>query len=250
MSLTKTRGVVLRAINIREADRILEIYSDDLGKLRAVAKGVRKIQSRLAGHLEPFTYVDLMLAKGRGELPTVTAARALKHYEGVRRDLKRVAAASYIAELVGRLSPDGQASRYFPKLLRSALEELASEQDARRVTSYYEWQALAVAGWEPNLRTCVHCDGKLYPSQLAFSIALSGVLCKSCRAHDKEALDISPEAVKLLRLYSEAPFREVRGLLVTDRVHKEAKKLVDQVVRYTLEREPRSKSFLAHVETV
>lgn len=250
MSLTKTRGVVLRAINIKEADRILEIYTDDLGKVRAVAKGVRKIQSRLAGHLEPFTYVDLMFAQGRGDLPTITAARAISHYPGVRHDLKRVAAASYVAELVGRLTPDGQVSRRFPELLRAALKEFNSQSDPSRVASYYEWQALIVSGWEPNLRSCVHCSEHLYPQALSFSISLGGVLCKNCHAHDKEAVQVSPEAVKLLRVYSEQPFRETQGLLVSDKVRKEVKRLVSQVVRYTLEREPRSKAFLAHMETV
>lgn len=250
MSLTKTRGVVLRTTNLREADRIIEIYSDDLGKIRGVAKGVRKIQSRLAGHLEPFTYVDLMLARGRGDLATITGAKAVEHYAALRRDLDSVAVASYLAELVSRLTPDGQVSRRFPMLLRHALRALDNHHDPREVAAYYEWQGIIIGGWEPQLHHCVNCYQKLFPQGLAFSIALSGVLCKNCAPDDPEALQVSPEAVKLLRYYSERTFDEVQGLLIQKSVRVETQKLADRVVRQTLEREPRSKAFLSHLERV
>lgn len=245
--LTKTTGVVLRATNVKEADRILEIYSDDLGKVRAVARGVRKIQSRLAGHLEPFTYVELMFAQGRGDLPTITGAKAIEQFDFLRRDLKRVAAASYLAELVSRLTPERQISQRFPELLKSAFHMLDTDHAPKRVLAYFEWQAVATAGWEPDLYECANCHQKLYPQGLSFSLEHSGVLCKECATIDREARDISPETVKLLRCYAERSFADVEGLLVGDKVRTEAKRLTDMVVRYTLEREPRSKAFLAHM---
>ncbi len=250
MNLTKTKGVVLRTINIKEADRILEIYSDDLGKVRAIARGVRKIKSRLAGHLEPFTYVELLFARGRGDLATITGAKAIEHHEFIRRDLKKVASASYLAELVSRLSPDGQESKRFPELLRAAFTALEHDHDVVLVTSYFEWQAIIVGGWEPNLHACASCHQKLYPQALAFSHALSGVLCRNCRSADSEARSVSPEAVKLLRCYSERSFNEIEGILVSEKVRQEVKRLTDLVVSETLEREPRSKAFMQHLETV
>jgi DNA repair protein RecO (recombination protein O) len=250
MTLTKTRGVVLRAINLKEADRILEIYSDDLGKLRAVAKGVRKIQSKLAGHLEPFTYVDLMLAKGRGDLPTITGARAINHFPGIRTDVDRMASAVYLGELVSKLNPDQQASRRFPTLLQESLSALDTGREPTSVVAYYEWRALMTAGWEPELTACVHCHQRLYPQKLRFSLSLGGVLGKECAAEDGEAFAVSPEAVKLLRCYAEMPYAEVDGIMISDKVRKETHELVDKVVKYTLERAPRSKDFLNHLETV
>lgn len=250
MNLTKTRGVVLRAINIKEADRIIEIYSDDLGKVRAVARGIRKIQSRMAGHLEPFTYVELMFAQGRGDLPTITGAKALEHYESIRRNLKRVAVASYLSELVSRLTPDNQASRRFPELLRAAYTALNNDHDPKLVTGYFEWQAITVAGWEPNLYNCARCHRKLYPQGLSLSMMQSGVLCPDCRHTDRESHAISPEAVKLLRCHAERSFNEVEGLLVSGKVRGEVKRLTDLIVRQTLEREPKSKAFMMHLETV
>lgn len=250
MSLTKTRGVVLRTINLKESDRIIEIYSEDLGKVRAVAKGVRKIQSRMAGHLEPFTYVDLMLARGRGDLSTITGAKAIEHYAALRRDLDAVAVASYLAELVSRLTPDGQASRRFPMLLRHGLRALDNHHEPKRVAAYFEWQAITIAGWEPQLYHCANCYQPLQPEDLSFSITLPGVLCRGCVSSDPEAVSVSPETIKLLRYYSERTFNEVEGLMVHKAVRQETQRLVDRVVRQTLEREPRSKAFLNHLERV
>jgi len=250
MSLTKTKGVVIRATNLREADRILEIYSDDLGKIRAVARGVRKISSKLAGHLEPFTYVDLMLAKGRGDLPTIAGAKAVAHYSGLRSDVDRVASAAYLAELVSRLNPDEQASKRFPRLLRDALQALDTGHDPTQVTAYYEWVAVTAAGWQPELGHCVNCYQKLYPQGLRFSLAAGGVLCKQCKGLDPEALSVSPEAIKLLRCYSAMTFEEAEGVLVGKDVRQETNQLVDRVVSHTLERTPKSKAFLAHLEAL
>lgn len=250
MSLSKTRGVILRAINIREADRILEIYTDELGKVRAVAKGVRKIQSRLAGHLEPFTYVDLMLAQGRGDLPTITGARALEHYQSIRKDLNRVAVASFLAELVSRLTPDNQASRRFPVLLRESFKMLDAGYDPVNVGSYYEWKMLGAAGWEPQVKQCVACHERLYPQGLGFSLDLGGVLCKNCVHQDREVIQVSPELVKLLRCYADRPFTDIEGLLVSKKVRQETARLTDRTVRHTLEREPRARAFMRHLETV
>lgn len=250
MNLTRTRAMVLSGKSFREADKILEFYSDDYGKIRAVAKGVRKIKSKLGGHLEPFTDVDLMLAKGRGELWTVTGAKAVTHYPGMRRNLQAVAVASYLAELVGRLSPDAQANQWFPDLLRTAFSSLEAGHDPNRVVAYYEWQSIMLAGWEQDLRHCTHCRQRLYPQGLSYSTTLGGVLCKECADEDRQALAISPDVVKLLRCYAERPFGDVQGLLVGKSVWKETKQVSDRVVRQILEREPKSRAFLETMETV
>lgn len=245
--LKKTNGIILRGHNFGEADRVLEVYSDSFGKIRVVAKGVRRIKSRLAGHVEPFMYAELMVAEGRGDLSTLAGARAIEQYEFLRRDLKRVAAASYIAELVSRLTPDGQVSRRFPELLREALTRLNGHHNPARVVAYYEWQAVAAAGWEPDLYVCAECGKRLYPQGLRFSLQYQGVLCKECHTHDAQAQPIQPETVKLLRCVAERSFEDFAGVLTSKGIHDEAKLVADSVVHTTLDREPRSRSFLSHI---
>ena len=212
-----------------------------------MARGIRKIKSRLAGHLEPFTYVDLMLAKGRGDMPTITGAKAISHFPGIRKNVEAMASAAYLAELVGKFNPDEQVSKRFPGLLRDSFEALDSGHDPVAVVAYFEWQAVTAAGWRPELHNCVNCYQKLYPQGLSFSLASGGVLCKNCAHLDSEAFAVSPEAVKLLRCYSGNSFAEVEGILVGKDVRQETTRLVDRIVRYTLDRAPKSKAFLAHL---
>ncbi|MGD8605174.1 MAG: DNA repair protein RecO, partial [Anaerolineales bacterium] len=94
----RTEAVVLRRFNLGEADRLLTLYTLRYGKVKAIAKGVRRPKSRKAGHLEPFTHVQLMLARGR-ELDIITQAEAMDSYPQLREDLVRIGQASYVIEL-------------------------------------------------------------------------------------------------------------------------------------------------------
>ena len=90
----RAQGVVLRHVEVGEADRILTFYTLEYGKVQAIAKGIRKMKSRKAGHLEPFSRVELMLAKGRN-LDVISQAEAQNTYENLRSDLKLIAYADY-----------------------------------------------------------------------------------------------------------------------------------------------------------
>ena len=99
----RTEVVVLRHTDWGEADRLLVLFSREAGKLRAVAKGVRKLHSRKAGHLEPFTRVKLLLARGR-DFWIVTQAETVDAYLPIREDLVRTAYAAYVIELLDRFT--------------------------------------------------------------------------------------------------------------------------------------------------
>ena len=119
----KTEGVILKRLNYGEADRILTIYTKYLGKIRAMAKGVRKITSRKGGNVELFNHCVLFLAEGKN-LDIVTEAQVVNSFSRVSADLEKTAAAFYIVELVDQLTPDGQVNRQVFDLLVNALETL------------------------------------------------------------------------------------------------------------------------------
>src|SRR5512138_694291 len=121
--------VVLRHSDWGEADRLLVIFSREAGKLRAVAKGARKIRSRKAGHLEPFTHVKLLLARGR-DFWIVTQAETVDAYLPVREDLLRTAYASKVIELLDRFAYEEGENRALYQLLVDTLERIASLPDA------------------------------------------------------------------------------------------------------------------------
>src|SRR5512145_355851 len=116
--------VVLRHTDWGEADRLLVLFSREAGKLRAVAKGVRKLRSRKAGHLEPFTRVKLMLARGR-DFWIVTQAETVDAYQPLREDLQRTGYAAYVIELLDRFTYEEGENRPLYQLLTDSLERIS-----------------------------------------------------------------------------------------------------------------------------
>ena len=240
-TLTKTRGTVLRSWNLGEADRILEIQTDELGLVRAVARGVRRVRSKLAGHLEPLTDVELMLASGRGDLMTVTGAKARALHSGLRTNLDQLTAASAVAELVSRSAPAAEPNPQLSELTRTALAALEITDQPEWVSAFYEWQLVRAGGWEPELGQCVSCGRSLEPARTAFSFTAGGTICHECRLEDPAAVEIGPEAVKVLRLFSQRSYRELTQVEIPAAVRQEVIELVDRLVQHTLDREPKAK---------
>src|SRR5918997_2491482 len=123
--LYKDEGIVLKTIKLGEADRILTLYTAHGGKVRAVAKGVRKTKSRFGGRLEPFTRVDLMLYRGRS-LDTITAVDIVESFKDVRDDYESLTAAASLAELVDKVTPDRERALPVYALLVAGLRALAA----------------------------------------------------------------------------------------------------------------------------
>lgn len=123
----KTEGVILKRTNYGEADRILTIYTKHYGKIKAIAKGVRKITSRKGGNLELFNHCVLFLAEGRN-LDIITEVQVVNSFRQLLGDLKKIADAFYIVELVDSLTPYGQSERPVFYLLVGALGNLDIER--------------------------------------------------------------------------------------------------------------------------
>ncbi|MBM3205899.1 DNA repair protein RecO [Candidatus Shapirobacteria bacterium] len=133
----KTEGIVLKRINYGEADRILTIFTKHYGKIRVMAKGVRKLQSRKAGSLELFNHATIFLVKGKN-LDLVTEAQVVNLFKSWRRDLIKVGLAYYFCELVDKLTPDNQPQTAVFNLLKEALDKINSETPSILVRNFEE----------------------------------------------------------------------------------------------------------------
>lgn len=180
MSLYRDEGVVLRTQKLGEADRIVTILAKRTGKVRAVAKGVRRTTSRFGARLEPFTHVDLQLHTGR-TLDVVTQAETIRPYgEALAIDYPRYTAGTAMLETADRLTQGEKepALRQF-LLLVGGLRTLADgEHEARLVLDAYFLRSLAVAGYAPALDACARCQA---PTTRAFAIVAGGVVCGACK---------------------------------------------------------------------
>jgi DNA repair protein RecO (recombination protein O) len=190
----RDEGIVLRTQKLGEADRIVTLLTKKTGRVRAVAKGVRRTKSRFGARLEPFTHVDLQLYTGRS-LDVVTQAETLRPYgERLTGDYPRYTAGIAMLETAERFTPEEKepALRQF-LLLVGGLRTLAGrEHDPRLVLDAYLLRSLAVAGYAPSLEECALCgaeqvtsgagqDGAASEGSRWFAVAAGGLVCRSCR---------------------------------------------------------------------
>ena len=188
-------GVVLRTYRLGEADRIVVVMSEGRGKVRAVAKGVRKTKSRFGGRLEPPTHVALQLYEGRS-LDTITQAESLDHFRAVREDLDRLGRATAMLEAVDQIAQEGEANPALYRMLVGALRSLAAA-DSPMITAGFYWKLLSLEGFHPLLDACAACGADGSEEELvAFDLGEGGVLCRACR----RGVPMSAEALALMRL--------------------------------------------------
>ena len=191
MSLYRDQGVVLRTIRLGEADRIVTFVTQGHGKVRAVAKGVRKTKSRFGGRLEPPTHVSLLLYEGR-DLDVITQAETLDHFGAIRDDLDRVARAVSMLEAVDQVAQEREPSPRLYQLLVGALRTLAA-RDAPLVVPAFFWKLLSLEGSHPLLHQCATCGAE--DALEAYDQSQGGVLCRACR----RGSPISAEALAIVR---------------------------------------------------
>jgi DNA repair protein RecO (recombination protein O) len=195
--LYRVRGIVLRRMDLGEADRILTIFTAERGKLRVVAKGVRRTSSKLAGHLEPFCATRLLIARTRG-LDIVSQAETIEHFSLLRQTEAAIATAGYLAELLDALLPEDQTQEAAYELTYAALRLLDEGRDPRLVTHVFEMGLLRQLGYRPELTRCVSCGADIQPVQNGFSLD-GGVICPNCLRVRPDATPMSVNALKLLR---------------------------------------------------
>jgi DNA repair protein RecO (recombination protein O) len=245
----RVTAIVLRHADWGEADRLLTLFTSEMGKLRAVAKGARKMRSRKAGHLEPFTHVKLQLARGR-DLPIVTQAETVDAYIALREDLVKTGYAAYSAELIDRFTYEEERESSTPfRLLAETLGRISQERDAWLAVRYYEMRLLDWLGFRPQLFTCANCESQIEAVDQFFSLAAGGVICPRCGSGLPGLWDISVEALKYLRHFQRSGYAEASRAHPTLGVQRELETLMQAFFTYLLERELNTPGFLKRIRS-
>jgi DNA repair protein RecO (recombination protein O) len=194
MSLYRDRGVVLRTYKLGEADRIVVLLTPGHGKVRAVAKGVRRTKSRIGGRLEPLSHVELLLYGGR-ELDIVSQVDIVEPWRRLYEDLNCLAQGIAIAEAAEQVAQEGEMSEPLYRMVVGALRALVDRPGPLVVASFY-WKLLSLDGAGPVLASCAACGGSPPAVDLvAFDIGEGGALCRGCRRGQA----LSPAALELVR---------------------------------------------------
>lgn len=234
--IRKVEAVVISHRDFGEADRLVKIYSRQEGKMTAIAKGARRIRSRKAAHLEPFTHASLVLAVGR-TFWVVTQADTLGDFPRIRADLARTARAAYVLELADLLSTEYQADDTLFRLLLETLRRIDGGGEIFNPVCYFELHALDLSGFKPDLFHCVACKKEIQPEGQFFSIRQGGVLCPACGAAAGEGvLSVSVEALRYLRHFQRSAYTRVGEVNIQEGVRNEMRRLLDRYMSSVVER--------------
>jgi DNA repair protein RecO (recombination protein O) len=232
----KTEAVVLRRRNIGEADSIFTVYSDELGKFDAVARGVRKARSHMRGHLEPLTRTRLLLARGRS-LDVFTQAETVTPYRALREDLELSASALYCAELVDRFAAEHVPHDGLYALLIEAFDALESRA-APQLLRAFELQLLSMMGYELQLDACAICASRLPEEETLLSAVAGGFACVGCREEVAGGRILSVRAMKVLRYGRNVDLASFAAVRLDEGLATELQGALAEVIRYVLDREP------------
>jgi DNA repair protein RecO (recombination protein O) len=243
--LYRTPAVVLKRMDLGEADRILTLFTRDEGKIRAVAKGVRRTTSRSAGHLEPFTLSDILFAVGR-ELDVISQADTLDSFRAIREDLNLTTHAYYLAEVVDLLTEERLENRAVFDTLVEAFRSLCRPADAKLILIAFQLRLLQALGYRPELRECVSCRATIGPDHNRFAALLGGIVCPSCAAHEPTARPISVPALKLVRFVQQS--EGTHTVNAPAHVSREAEALLRDYAEQLVERRMRTPSLMARVQ--
>ncbi|MDB5178458.1 MAG: recO [Patescibacteria group bacterium] len=205
----QTTGIVIGRTNFGEADRVVRFLTAEHGKISAVAKGVRRIKSRAAGHLELFGEVNLMLANGRN-LDVVTSARLVWYPHELVAAYERLGLAFAMATAIDRLTEPGQAHPQLYTVLREGLRAVDAGASGALPELWFKLRLLETLGYRPELAACIVCGRRDPGTTYVFDPARGGLAC----AADAEpgAQPFSHAAIKFWRLLTDYPYATVHQI--------------------------------------
>jgi DNA repair protein RecO (recombination protein O) len=242
-----TDAIVLSRFDLGEADRVLTLITPAGGKLKAIAKGIRRPTSRLGGSLEPFAELTVALARGR-TFDVVTQVSVGHAWLRLRDSLESAATAWYLAELADRSLEERHAAEPLYLLLRRAYELLDAGMAPGRVARWYEMHLADELGMRPEVDRCVECDRVLESTEsFRWVPPLGGVLCERCPGPPAPRTALSLEGLKLLKAYQRLDIEALAALRLATAVEREVETAMREFIRHALERDPRSLAFLDEV---
>jgi DNA repair protein RecO (recombination protein O) len=245
--LYATDVLVLSHFDLGEADRVLSVLTPAEGKLKVIAKGVRRPTSRLGGSLEPFAELRLSLARGR-TFDVVTQAAIIHPWLRLRDSLASTATAWYVTELADRSLEERHPAEPLYALLHRAYSLLDAGMAPGRVARWFEFRLADELGVRPEVDRCVECDRLIEPTEeVRWVPALGGVLCSRHGGPTMHEAGLTIDALRVLKAYQRMDAEAIAGLRLPPTIEREAEEAIRAFLVYTLDREPRSRRFLDEV---
>lgn len=251
MSLHQTEAIVINSIDFLEYDKLITLYTRQMGKVRAVVKGARKPTSKLAASIELFTHLNVTLfGKRPRELYRLTQTEIIQFHHRLRDNVDRLSYASLFIELLNRTAGENEPEPELFELSIHFLTEIETNPELISTSLIYLIKLLQIAGFAPHLAGCVVCkkpvsyQKKLQP--VLFSVEKGGLVCSQCRAHGKPSALFHPISIGCLEFHHHGLVQSLPQATKLTIDRKQGKMLLDLLlnhIEYHLEGNLKSQKF-------
>jgi len=243
----KTSGIVIKRMNFGEADRILTVLTERFGKVKAIAKGVRKTKSRLAGSLEPYMLLDLQLHEGK-TFYIVTGAIIVKEFSDLHLNLQKMSQAFYIGEISDKILQENQKINLVFEIFKDGLLEI-EQSGSNFLLRIFELRMIEAAGFKPELYQCIHCKETITLNDNFWDSIEGGIICTSCQQKFHHGKRISDDLIKIFRLIDRGEYELLKKIKLRKEIETEAESILNEYIKSILERDLKSQKFLNEISS-
>jgi len=246
--LVKTEGIIIRTRDYGEGNKIITIFSSQVGKVSVMARGAKKPKSRLSSISQLFTYGQFLFHRSSpNSMGSLSQGEIIESFRDLRQDLTKTAYAAYFAELVDKIVDDGEINIYVFQLLLTVFKYLDDGIDAEILARLVEMKMLTIGGYKPEVNQCVSCGG--VENINSFSIREGGFLCEQCREEDSYRIILLPSTIKLLRLFYHYEIERMGSVSVKRETREELKKILWLFMDHHTPLRLKSRSFIEQMST-
>jgi DNA repair protein RecO (recombination protein O) len=238
----QTEAIVLRVIDYGESDRIVTFCTADFGKIRGIAKGARRSRKRFVNALEPFSCSRVQFSRrGPDSLALIEGCDVLSHFPGIRADLEKTLAASYLIDLTDQFTPEDKKNETSFFLLQDFLRWLDGTAMTDALLRFFEIRLLRISGYDPVLNHCLCCKTPIgQQAAYRFDAAKGGLTCNVCGPGISDAIPVSLGTIRTLLLGREMEIGRLGRLILSGQSADESRRLLAHFIRHILGRELKS----------
>jgi len=227
----RTQSFILKKTDLREADQVFTIFTQDFGKLKVLGKAIRKIKSKLRAGAELFYLSEIEFIQGKNN-KTLTDAIAIEKFKNVKQDLEKLEVLSQVTEILDEFVVGQEKDEQIWELLSEVFNKLKSEDCKLKIIYYYfVWNLLSVLGYQIDLYNCINCQKKLIPEKLYFN-SEQGIICSECCGSFEDKIEVSPDIIKILRLFFRKDWKILSRLKIQDFHKKELENISENYLLY------------------
>jgi len=243
--LYKTEGIVLKSMEYDEADKIVTLYTKNIGKITAIAKGVRKTKSKFGSSLEILTYSIFLIYKGRN-IDIISQTEILESFFLASKEVIKYAFAVNCVEMVNKLTEEREINVGLFNLLKQVLHYLRETNDQKLLAMSFKWQTMSILGYRPSLNHCCRCNKSIEDqNEMYFNIKEGGLICNNCITKNKETrIRVSLYFAKLVRKILITPLSTISSATIPVKKMKELEEITDIYIAYHSEKSFKTDRFM------